>query len=164
MSEIPSPELRIGDAEREQALQALGEHMSAGRLDIDEYGDRTARVATARTRRELADLFGDLPDPKPVFAPPRPAPAPVPPVPVAPRPAASPAQRSWEDRPLAQRLSAALVPVSALVAVALFLTVLKGEWFIFALPVITTMVLGSVWGEDWERDRRAMRRERRRRR
>ncbi len=62
--------MRIGDTEREEALNALGEHMSAGRLDIDEYGDRSAGVTAARTRRELVTLFADLPEPKPAFGTP----------------------------------------------------------------------------------------------
>ena len=53
MSENQPSEIRISDAEREDALGKLGEHMSAGRLDIDEYGERSARVATAKTRGEL---------------------------------------------------------------------------------------------------------------
>ena len=73
-----SPDMRIGDTEREQALAALGEHMSAGRLTIDEYGERSAKVTAARTRGELLELFTDLPDPKPGAAP-RPVAAPQPP-------------------------------------------------------------------------------------
>ena len=71
MSEYQPSEIRISDSEREDALGKLGEHMSAGRLDIDEYGERSARVATAKTRGELLDLFGDLPEPKPAFGQPK---------------------------------------------------------------------------------------------
>jgi Domain of unknown function (DUF1707) len=70
--------MRIGDTERENALKALGEHMSVGRLDIDEYGDRSAKVTTARTRGELLAVFADLPDPKPVLDAPPPAATTVP--------------------------------------------------------------------------------------
>jgi hypothetical protein len=63
-------EIRISDTEREDALGKLGEHMGAGRLDIEEFGERSAKVATAKTRGELLDLFGDLPEPKPVFGQP----------------------------------------------------------------------------------------------
>ena len=71
MSEYQPSEIRISDSEREDALEKLGEHMSAGRLDIDEYGERSARVATAKTRGELLGLFGDLPEPKPAFGQPK---------------------------------------------------------------------------------------------
>lgn len=73
MSEYQPSNIRISDSEREDALGKLGEHMSAGRLDIDEYGERSAMVATAKTRGELLGLFGDLPEPKPTFGQPRPA-------------------------------------------------------------------------------------------
>jgi Domain of unknown function (DUF1707) len=54
-------ELRIGDAERESAAKALGEHLSAGRLGWDEYDSRLQTVYAAKTRGELTPLFGDLP-------------------------------------------------------------------------------------------------------
>ncbi|PZS35924.1 MAG: hypothetical protein DLM61_01175 [Pseudonocardiales bacterium] len=70
MNEPDSLDVRIGDAEREEAFAALGEHMSAGRLAIDEYGDRSAKVAAARTRNDLVVLFTDLPAPRPAFGSP----------------------------------------------------------------------------------------------
>ena len=73
MSEYQSSDIRVSDTEREDALGKLGEHMSAGRLDIDEYGERTAKVATAKTRGEVLGLFGDLPEPRPAFGQPVPA-------------------------------------------------------------------------------------------
>lgn len=58
---MSEPQLRIGDAEREQAAAALGEHFAAGRLSAEEHGDRLDRVWAARTRADLAPVFGDLP-------------------------------------------------------------------------------------------------------
>jgi hypothetical protein len=55
------PEIRIGDAERDQAVSALGEHYLAGRLSKEEYDERAAAAWTARTRSQLDPLFGDLP-------------------------------------------------------------------------------------------------------
>jgi hypothetical protein len=63
-----SPEVRIGDAEREQAQADLGEHYAAGRLDHDEYSQRLDQVWAARTRSELAPVFRDLPGPGPMGA------------------------------------------------------------------------------------------------
>jgi len=57
----PPVAVRIGTSERDAAITALGEHMRAGRLDPDEYGDRVARASTARYEAELAPLFTDLP-------------------------------------------------------------------------------------------------------
>lgn len=160
MNDPQSPDIRIGDAEREEALRALGDHMSAGRLDIDEYGDRTARVSTAKTRGELAALFADLPDPRPTFG--TPAAARPPAVPgegrVSPR---DPVDR-WQQRPLAQRIGGAVMGVSWILMVPLFFV--THTWWVFLLPMVLSVVLGSLWGKDWEHDRRAWQRAQRDRR
>jgi hypothetical protein len=161
-----SPDIRIGDAEREEALRALGEHMSAGRLDIDEYGERSAQVSTAKTRGELSALFADLPEPRPTFSAPATPAAASPPAPrpatVPDEPAATDPVRRWEQRPLAQRIGGAVMGVSWLLTVPLFLVV-KTPW-VFMLPLVLSVVLGSLWGKDWEHDRRAWHREQRDRR
>lgn len=54
-------QLRIGDAEREQAAAELGEHYVQGRLTTEEHDERLDRVWAARTRAELASTFPDLP-------------------------------------------------------------------------------------------------------
>jgi hypothetical protein len=54
-------QLRIGDAERQSAASALGDHVSAGRLSWDEYDARVQNVYAAKTRADLAPLFRDLP-------------------------------------------------------------------------------------------------------
>jgi hypothetical protein len=54
-------DLRVSDADRDQALAELSEHFQAGRLDADEFEERSGRALRARTARELADLFADLP-------------------------------------------------------------------------------------------------------
>jgi hypothetical protein len=84
------PDLRVGDADRQAALQALGAHLEAGRLDIDEYGDRSACAAVAVRRAELAALFDDLPAPHPAL-PERPVPGPPAAAPV-------PVERHGRDR------------------------------------------------------------------
>lgn len=55
------PEVRIGTAEREEAVRLLGEHFSAGRLTLDEFDQRVTLATTARTRGDLVPLFTDLP-------------------------------------------------------------------------------------------------------
>jgi hypothetical protein len=57
--------VRIGDRERDDAAQALGEHFAQGRLAREEYDDRLALVFGARTWSDLTPIFGDLPGPKP---------------------------------------------------------------------------------------------------
>ncbi|GAB3909849.1 DUF1707 domain-containing protein [Kibdelosporangium lantanae] len=165
MSEPQSSDLRVGDAEREEALRALGDHMSAGRLDIDEYGDRTARVATSKTRGDLLVLFMDLPEPKPRFGPVVTVTSPPPPVQSRPAPeplVGRPGVERWQQRPLGQRVYGALVPVSFLAALFLFFT--THVWFVFLLPVAFTIIGGSLFGDSWSHDRRAWERDRNRRR
>ena len=53
--------LRLSDAERDQAVAALGEHYAAGRLSAEEHSDRTDRAYAARTGADLRPLFADLP-------------------------------------------------------------------------------------------------------
>jgi hypothetical protein len=160
VADVQPSQIRIGDTERESALAALGEHMSAGRLDIDEYGDRTARVSTAKTRGELVDLFGDLPQPHPSFG-------------VAPQPVAMPAQQSQavpvrrgatlnqrlaavrRGATLNQRLAAVAVPAAAIVALALFFAV--HWWVVFLIPAAVTLFGGAIWGEDWKHNKRLAR-------
>ena len=54
-------QIRIGDAERDAAAAALGEHYAAGRLTKDEYDERIDRVWAAKYEDELVPLFSDLP-------------------------------------------------------------------------------------------------------
>jgi uncharacterized protein DUF1707 len=142
-------ELRISDTEREQAVRMLGEHMSDGRLDVDEYGERTAKATAAKTRGELVALFTDLPAPRPTFG----AAAVPPPYQAAAAAPPAPAPTRFEDRPLAQRVWGAMVPLSALVALVLFLSVFH-QWYVFLLPAAFAVVGGAIWGDDWRSDRR----------
>jgi hypothetical protein len=43
-------------------VEALREHGAAGRLDVDELGERVERAYRARTRAELAAALAELPD------------------------------------------------------------------------------------------------------
>jgi TM2 domain-containing membrane protein YozV len=64
---VDSSRLRIGTQERDDALKALGEHFSAGRLPIDEYDTRVSQAIAAETRADVEPLFDDLPQPHPAF-------------------------------------------------------------------------------------------------
>ncbi|TWP48293.1 DUF1707 domain-containing protein [Lentzea tibetensis] len=127
MSEIPPRDIRIGDDERSQALQVLGEHMSAGRIDVEEYGERSAKITTAKTRGELLALFTDLPDPRPTFGMP---------MPLYPQDsgAVSPVPR-WQG---------AVIPAIGLAVVALvFFTKL---WLLLLIIPIAAMLFGAAQG------------------
>lgn len=132
--------------------------MSVGRIDLDEYGDRSAKVTSVKTRGELAEIFDDLPQPHPQFGA-----APVPEGAAAStevQPAAAPGQpTTWNDRPLHQRLTAAVVPLVWLAGLALMLTV--GGWWWFLIPMAFTGVGRQLWGRDWagDHDRNDQRRE-----
>ncbi|GAB3373870.1 DUF1707 SHOCT-like domain-containing protein [Amycolatopsis echigonensis] len=150
MTEVPSPQLRISDQERESALNALGEHMSAGRIDIDEFGERSARITAAKTRGELGELFTDLPVPHPVFgagATAAPSPAATP-APVQPAASGEVAVRQPEWSP-AQRAVAALTPLVWVAAIALIATGTAGWPVIFA-PIALTAVGRALWGKGFE--------------
>jgi hypothetical protein len=59
-------ELRLGGAERDAAVAALGEHLVAGRLELEEYERRVSAATAARTFVDLRPLFADLPQPHPL--------------------------------------------------------------------------------------------------
>jgi hypothetical protein len=59
----PRADIRLSDAERDQAVAELGEHFQAGRLTQEEFDDRTGLALQARTGRDLTGLFTDLPRP-----------------------------------------------------------------------------------------------------
>jgi hypothetical protein len=66
MSLPPDPDaLRIGTAEREEAMRVLSEHFAEGRLTTDEYESRVSVSLGAETRAHLRPLFEDLPAPRP---------------------------------------------------------------------------------------------------
>lgn len=63
-------DVRIGTDERQRAVDALADHFAKGRLETDEFEERTAAAYAARTAGELNVLFQDLPrPPQPVVAP-----------------------------------------------------------------------------------------------
>jgi len=140
--------MRIGDTEREQALAALGEHMSAGRLNIDEYGDRSAKVAAARTHGELLELFTDLPDPRPGST-----------SAAAPQPPATVPAGKVEKRNNAPRISMAAIAAASW-PVAIVLSMITEKWIIMAIPFLLSWFIGALWGRGpWEHGDRNRRHE-----
>lgn len=53
--------LRISDNERLTAMSSLAGHYTEGRLDDEEFDERSLAVSRARTRGDLRPLFADLP-------------------------------------------------------------------------------------------------------
>jgi hypothetical protein len=61
---MPMPgdaKIRASDADRNRAAAALGEHLAAGRLTIEEFDERLDRAYAAKTLGELDELMADLP-------------------------------------------------------------------------------------------------------
>lgn len=68
------PDKRIGDAERDAAVESLREHHVAGRLTPEEFSERMGDALQARTQADLDRLFTDLPEtPDPTAALERPS-------------------------------------------------------------------------------------------
>jgi hypothetical protein len=113
-----SKDLRIGDAERDAAVAALGEHFAAGRLDAQEYEDRSSAAWAARSAGALVPLFEDLPAPHARTTSSSPAPA----------SGAAARRPAWSPR----------VPPVPLVILLVVLAVMIGPGFVAA-------VLACVW-------------------
>jgi hypothetical protein len=60
-----SKPLRIGDEERNKAVELLSDHLNEGRLTQSEFNDRLSVALQARTAEEIEQLFEDLPGPNP---------------------------------------------------------------------------------------------------
>ena len=58
-------QIRIGDAERDQAVAALSEHFVAGRITQTEFEERSDQATRARYVDDLSPLFDDLPEDQP---------------------------------------------------------------------------------------------------
>ena len=137
--------IRIGDVERNSAMDALGEHLSSGRIDLDEFGTRSAQVSQARTVGDLRELFVDLPAPHPTLpGPPPPAADRLP----AARASAQPV-RPEDPRTPAQRMASFALAASGIVAAVLFFA-LHLPWYIFLLPAVIGVLSSAAWGGDWK--------------
>ena len=130
------PPIRIGTAERDAAMKALDEHLEAGRLDVDEYGERSARASVATTVPELAVLFDDLPAPHPAL------PGVDDPAAHRPLPAASAgAAPARVERSAMEVWGPRLMALSPFIALGLFL--LTRTWVVFLLIPVMGVLLGS---------------------
>ena len=133
-----SPEVRIGDDEREAAVRALGDHFAAGRLTKEEFDERSDQAWAARTRSALLPLFADLPRPAGVS---RPA-ADV-------RPSRPSRRTTRGPGPWLMPVLVVLVAVAVLTHLPVFLLLLVG-WLLLARR-------GRHWGHDrqWHAARRS---------
>lgn len=146
MSQPGSRDLRIGDAEREAAIGALGEHLSAGRLTMDEYGERSAKATTARTNSQLLELFADLPAPHPAEVDLRKGQEMVKSGPLAPTTTDNPvpARRTGD---LAPRIVRGLGAASGVAWIVLLVTGHGYLWWLVFVPMIFFVFASQVWPE-----------------
>lgn len=126
--------VRVGDAERDDAVALLTEHMAAGRLDHDEFDERVGQALAAHTRGELDSLFDDLPGRRPGETP-EPArgatAAPIPVVIVQPDEEVEDRRHWWTS--------------SLLFFVPLALTMLVGPWIPFIGALVPVAGLWVWW-------------------
>lgn len=150
-------QLRIGTAERTAAMKALDVHLDAGRLGVEEYGDRSAIAAGATLASELEALFTDLPEPHPALPGTTHALQSTSALPV-PRDEGAVANKAGFLDGAAPRIMA----VMPFVALALFFTV-GGWWWFLLIPAAGALLYGSRHGDsDDDRDHDREREERRR--
>ena len=153
-------EPRIGDADRDQAVAFLQEHMAQGRIDASEFDDRMSQALKANTASELAVLFDDLPEPRPpsldqraTFQPPPPwkqaeqRPFEIPPWQRT--PAASPGIPHHVHPALPERTKAdtvlAVVAAASWPAVILFCFATSWSyWWLIFIPIFISSIAGNV--------------------
>jgi Domain of unknown function (DUF1707) len=160
----PGP-TRVGNIERQQAMDALDVHLEAGRLDPEEYGERFGKASVARTTADLEPLFADLPEPhgssgiSTTATPARPvaaatgaagwtAPEPAPRLETGRRDGRDRRDRHRSDRgePMGGRLGQSAAAASPFVALILFLATknfFDAAWVFFLLvPLTGALVYG----------------------
>ena len=131
------PNLRIGDAERNEISELLSKHYSDGRLDAAEFHERLDRAMTAKTRADLSGLLVDLPSLK------------------------TPEQVAAAQVPVRHRHGVVRVVVFAL----LFLWALSflgagvHLWWMHVPWLLILVVVAFLWGRDRSRRRARYRRE-----
>jgi len=150
--------LRIGDGEREAAVEALVAHREAGRLDPVEFEERQVTASRARTWAEIGPLFADLPDPRPVGMPASVVPA----IPaghgaVVVPPPGEVAPQGVLGGLVPERYRNTIMALMPFVALGLFFA--TEQWIFFLLiPVVAILLYGS----EGHHDHRGHRRDRRR--
>ncbi len=60
--------LRASDTERDQVIEALGQHTADGRLTMEEFEERVGEALAATSRADLAPVLRDLPALQPQIA------------------------------------------------------------------------------------------------
>lgn len=155
----PVPQ-RIGDADRDRAVELLREHLAQGRLDQLEFDDRLGAALSARTAADLDPLFLDLPGPRPDRSV-VPSPAfPSPPwqsqnarTPAAPSsaPLAGHGRHGGHGALALAAVSAAIWPITILLIT--FVLGWDDFWWLVFVPIVLSSVAGKEQKQKRERER-----------
>ncbi|HEY7596781.1 MAG TPA: DUF1707 domain-containing protein [Actinophytocola sp.] len=146
MAKASDADVRISNAERDEAVETLGVHLSTGRLELAEFEERSGRAAAARTRGELEALFTDLPAPHPDLSSATP-PAPL--IQKAGQLVTDPAGKRKSKELVETPASKGLEAVAGLAFVfgipgAILLTIFAGAWWVFIPVAFVIMVAGGA--------------------
>lgn len=151
------PDVRLSNAERDEAVARLNANQREGRLSEAEFAERSAAVRVAVTRADLAPIFSDLPSDRDGATGGYPASAAYPTAsPSASAPAAAPPK--WienpggPDGPPSGRspglLIVSLAPLVALVLFFVTSALFGWEWswlWFILVPVVGVIVYGGGW-------------------
>lgn len=136
----PERQIRVGNDEREAAINALGERLSTGHLDTAEYTERVDAADRARTTADLDVLFADLPGPH--QGQPRPVPA-------MPPPGAPPAPYGYDrfGRPYSDKskVIAGVLQIVLPLGIGRLYSGRTGLGVAQLLVTLFTFGLGSIW-------------------
>jgi hypothetical protein len=136
-------DIRTSNAERDEAVNALGVHLSTGRLELDEYEARCTRATAARTRGDLEELFTDLPAPHPDLSS-------ATPVQLVQRTGqlVGPPRRTGKDlvETPASKAFEVVAGMAFLVGIpaAILLTIFLGQWWVFIPVGVVLMIAGGA--------------------
>ena len=146
--------LRVGDDERNAAAAALGEHLTRGRIDLEEYGQRSAQAFAAHTDVDLQELFRDLPELHPLATG---SVAKSPGRTSAPREATGWAQTpvlpgTKAQRSMAERLAAVMLGITSMIVLVAFGVLLhfwSEAWIVLLLVPAQAAAAETTWGKGW---------------
>lgn len=150
---MATPDIRVSNEEREEAVSTLGVHLTTGRLELSEYEERCGQAAVARTRGELEALFTDLPAPHPDLS------SAAPPTQLIQKAGqlVSPQTRGRKTELVETPASKALEIVAGLafaigVPAAILLTIFAGQWWLF-IPVGFVLVVAGGTADSMKKPR-----------
>jgi hypothetical protein len=147
MVQAGNADIRISNAERDEAISTLGEHLSTGRLELGEYEERCGQAVAARTVGDLAALFADLPAPHPDLS------SATPPVQLIQRTGQLVRNPTGggkkKDELVATPASNALEVIAGMAFIfgipgAILLTILAGQWWVFIPVGLVLIVAGGA--------------------